>query len=499
MGRYYGSEALRNPKLQKKAIDYALDKLNPMIQNVGSQSLNQLSTKIRPNRKYKTDRKDLDGGGIDIHKWIGKIPKPKAGWTPSDYKYMGPYNPLNKQLEYDRNTGEVTKWHVQPYNKVDEIAAHHDICCDMGKNKGECDKQMVKSLDMIPYGQMPKWGQTARFLINTKQKLGLGVKKPKKRKKPSSEENWQEKLADELHKPIKRNFTRRRVIVNHIDQVWCSDLVEMQQFSKWNKGFRYLLMVLDVFSKYGWIVPLKDKKGETVVEAFKSIFKEGRKPQYLWTDKGKEYYNKHVKELLDKNGITLYSTENEEKSSVCERWNRTIKTKMWKQFTIQGNTQYLDILPKLVKQYNNTKHSSIKMTPIEASKKKNQGIVYFNLYGDMKQVSSKPKFKVGDKVRISKYKRNVFDKGYTPNWTEEVFTVDKIQYTNPITYKIKDLMGEDIKGSFYEPELLKAKQDVFRIDKVIQRDYKKKQALVKWKGYSDEFNSWIPMKDLKHI
>ena len=179
MGRYYSSEALRNPKLQEKAIDYALDKLNPMIQNVGSQALDQLSTKIRPKKKYKTNRKDLDGGSLDIHKLIGKIPKPKAGWTPGGYKYMGPYNPLDKQLEYDRNTGEVTKWHVQPYNKVDEIAAHHDICYDMGKNKGECDKQMVKSLDMIPYGQMPKWGQTARFLINTKQKLGLGVKKPK--------------------------------------------------------------------------------------------------------------------------------------------------------------------------------------------------------------------------------------------------------------------------------------------------------------------------------
>ena len=157
----------------------------------------------------------------------------------------------------------------------------------------------------------------------------------------------------------------------------------MQKFSRWNKGYRYLLMVLDVFSKYGWIVPLKDKKGETVMNAFKTIFKEGRKPQYLWTDKGKEYYNKHVKELLDENKITLYSTENEEKSSVCERWNRTIKTKMWKQFTVQGNTQYLEMLPKLVKQYNNTRHSSIKMTPTEASKKKNEGVAYFNLYGDM--------------------------------------------------------------------------------------------------------------------
>ena len=143
--------------------------------------------------------------------------------------------------------------------------------------------------------------------------------------------------------------------------------------------------------------------------------------------------------------------------------------------------------------------SSIKMTPTEASKKNNEGVVYFNLYGDMEQISSKSKFKIGDKVRISKYKRKTFDKGYTPNWTEEILTVDKIQYTNPITYKIKDLNNEEIHGSFYEAELLKAKQDVSRIDKVIKREYKKKLALVKWKGYNDDFNSWIPVQDLTNI
>ena len=315
----------------------------------------------------------------------------------------------------------------------------------------------------------------------------------------SEDKNWQQQLAEELHKPIKRNFTRRRVLVNHVDEVWCSDLVEMQQFSKWNEGYRYLLMVLDVFSKYGWIIPLKDKKGETVSEAFKTILIEGRTPVYLWVDKGKEYYNKHVKDLLEKNNIRMYSTENEEKSSVCERWNRTIKTKMWKQCTVQGNTQYLDMLPKILKQYNNTKHSSIKTTPIEASKKMNEGIVYLNLYGNMETSKQKPKFKIGDKVRISMYKRKVFDKGYTPNWTEEVFTIDKIQYTNPITYKLKDLNNEEIQGSFYEPELLRAKQVVFRIDKVLRRYYKKKRALDKWKGYNDNYNSWIPIKDLKTL
>ena len=185
-----------------------------------------------------------------------------------------------------------------------------------------------------------------------------------------------------------------------------------------------------------------------------------------------------MKELLEKNGKILYSTENEEKPSVCERWNGTIKTKMWKEFTVQGNTPYLDILPKILSQYNNTKRSSIKMTPVEACKKKNESTVYFNLYGNMAQLSSKPRFKVGDKVRISKYKKKVFDKGYTPNWTEEIFLVDKIQSTNPITYRLKDLNNE-IQDRFYEPELVKAKQDIFRIDKVIRRDYKKKQALVK--------------------
>lgn len=133
---------------------------------LGSQGLNGITDNIQ---HYK-------GKGMDVHKWIGKLPKPKAGFTPSKYKHMGPYNPLHKQLAYDKNTGELTKWYVQPYNKVDEIAAYHDICYEMGKNKGDCERRVVKSLDQIPYGEMPKWGQTGRFFINTKQKLGLGVK-----------------------------------------------------------------------------------------------------------------------------------------------------------------------------------------------------------------------------------------------------------------------------------------------------------------------------------
>ena len=183
MGRYGTSELMRNKNLQKKAVNYGINKLTPFIQDSVGTALDQLSTKVIPNKKYKTDRPELDGRGIDVHKWIGKLPNPKAGWTPGKYKYMvGPCNRLEKQLSYNPETGEVTEWKVKPYNKVDEIAAYHDICYDMERNKGDCDKEMVQSLGNIPYGEMPKWGSTARFLINTKQKIGLGLRKNAKRR-----------------------------------------------------------------------------------------------------------------------------------------------------------------------------------------------------------------------------------------------------------------------------------------------------------------------------
>ena len=262
----------------------------------------------------------------------------------------------------------------------------------------------------------------------------------------------------------------------------------MSAFSKDNEGVNFLLLVIDIFSKYGWIIPLKDKKGETVAKELKTIFKE-RKPEKLWTDKGKEFYNKNVKDLVE-----LYSTENEEKSSIVERWIRTIKEKMWKYFTDNNTYTYIGILPDLVEDYNNTVHSSAKLTPVEASKKKNELTVWRNLYPDRLKIHDlTPKFSVGDEVRISK-KKKTFEKGYTTRWTEEIFTITEIQNTNPITYKIADLQGEEIDGTFYEPELQKTEQQVFRIEKVIEK--RKNKSLVKWKGYSDKFNSWVNNKDL---
>ena len=310
--------------------------------------------------------------------------------------------------------------------------------------------------------------------------------------------DWSQQLADELHKPITRNFSKRNVISYGIDKIWAADLVEMQKFNKWNKGVKYLLLVIDVFSKYGWIAPLKDKKTESVSLAFDEIFKKAeRKPVMLWTDKGSEFISKHFKEFLKKKKIKLYHTETEEKSSIVERWNRTMKNRMWKMFSANNNTVYWDKLDKLVNVYNNTKHSSTKMTPTEASKKENEEKVFINLYGDLIYLKpKKPKFSIGDKVRISKYKRRVFDKGYTRNWIEEVFVIDKIFPTKPVTYHIVASLGEEIEGSFYEKELQKAKQQTSRIEKVVRRDNKKKKALVKWKGYSDKFNSWVSFEDL---
>ena len=289
--------------------------------------------------------------------------------------------------------------------------------------------------------------------------------------------DWSQQLAEELHKPITRNFRKRRVISYGIDKIWTGDLVEIQKFSKWNKGIKYLLTVIDVFSKYGWIVPLKDKKTESVSLTFDTLFKKcKRKPEMLWTDKGSEFISKHFKEFLKKNKIKLYHTENEEKSSIFERWNKTMKDKMWKMFSANNSTVFWDKLDKLVDNYNNTYHSSIEMTPTEASKKENEKQVFANLYDDLIYLKPKnPKFSIGDKVRLSKYKRKVFDKGYTPNWTEEVFVVDEILLTKPVTYKIVDLLGEKVKGSFYEKELQKAKQQTFRIEKVVRRDNKKKR------------------------
>ena len=248
----------------------------------------------------------------------------------------------------------------------------------------------------------------------------------------------------------------------------------MQLISKFNKGFRFLLCVIDIYSKYAWVVPLKDKKVVSIVNAFQSILKKSnRKPNKIWVDKCSEFYDRSMKSWLEKDDIEMYSRYNEGKSVVAERFIGTIKKKIYKYMTSISKNVYIDKLDDIVHKYNNKKHRTIKMKPID---------VKDNTYIDFgKEVSDDdPKFKVGDHVRISKYK-NIFAKGYTPNWSEEIFVIKKIKNTVPWTYVINDLNGEEITGTFYEKELQKIDQQEFRIEKVIKK--KGDKLYVKQKGY----------------
>ena len=254
----------------------------------------------------------------------------------------------------------------------------------------------------------------------------------------------------------------------------------MQLISKYNRGIRYLLCVIDLFSRYAWVIPLKNKKGESIVEGFKKILDDSnRKSNKIWVDQGSEFYNDKFKSFLKENDIEMCSTFNEGKSIVAERFIKTLKNKICKHMTSICKHVYFNDLDDIVKKYNNTVHSSIKMKPKDVT-----DIKYVEYSEETNKKS--PKFKVGDNVRISKYK-NILAKGYTPNWSEEAFVVNKVQNNVPWTYWVNDLNGEEIKGSFYDKELQKPNQKEFRIEKVIKK--KGDKLNVKWKGYNSSFNS----------
>ena len=203
------------------------------------------------------------------------------------------------------------------------------------------------------------------------------------------------KLAKELHKPIIRNFKKITVSSEFKDNIWGADLADMQLISKVNKGFRFLLCVIDIFSKYVWVVRLKDEKGVSIVDAFQKILaKWRRKPNKIWVDKGSEFYNNSFTKWL-KDDTEMYSIHNEGKSVVAERFIRTLKTKIYKYMTSISKNVYIDKLDDIVDEYNNTYHRTIKMKPVD---------VKDNTYIDFKKESNdkNPKFKVGDHVRISK-------------------------------------------------------------------------------------------------
>ena len=220
-----------------------------------------------------------------------------------------------------------------------------------------------------------------------------------------------------------------------------------------------------------------------LLKDFKKILSLSRKPNKIWVDHGSEFYNNKFKKFSKENNIEMYSTHNEGKSVVAKRFIKTLKNKIYKHMTTIGKNIYFDVLNDIVDEYNNTIHDSIKMKPKD---------VTFVEYSEETNKKN-PKFKVGDHVRISKYK-NIFAKGYTPNLSEEIFVINKVRDTILWTYLSNYLNGEEIKVSFYEKESQKTDQKEFRIEKVIKK--KGIKLFFKWKGYDNSFNSWVNKKDI---
>ena len=217
----------------------------------------------------------------DIHKVIGKIP----GFVLPKHRYTGTYKPLHLQLDPQDNPLPGN----EPYNAVDAISMRHGISYrddETSAGKHECDRKMLAELNaLVPNGRRENVDrQLVRSIIGLTHLMGLGI-------------HWTNQLGNGLHKPVRRRFDKRTVFAKQVDDIWAADLVDMSSFSRSNKGYKYLLIVIDVFSKYGWIVPLKTKTGKEVAQAFRKLFISGH-PSRLWTDKVTQFYNQQLKTVL---------------------------------------------------------------------------------------------------------------------------------------------------------------------------------------------------------
>ena len=275
--------------------------------------------------------------------------QPKFG-----YKYLGPYNPLDKQILYDKQTGNILEYYDKPKNILDKIASKHDTCYSVGKNKNDCDRIMVNEIDNIPYKQR-SWGSFAiKQIINTKQKLGMG--------------NFtMEELSEELNKPVINKFERKKVIVNHIDEIHSSDLVNMSKYSKMNKGYKYIFTNIDIFSKYAWSFPLKTKTITEIKSCFEKILMKN-KPKYIWSDQESAFFSKEMQKFFEDNNVKIYYTYSNLKAVFIDWFNRSLRELMMKEFAKNNNIIWYNILPNLIKTYNNRYHHTIKMKPIDVNK-----------------------------------------------------------------------------------------------------------------------------------
>ena len=282
------------------------------------------------------------------------------------------------------------------------------------------------------------------------------------------EKQQQQQLAKEVFSPQITKFKRQRIIPLYKDETWSADLIDKSSLSNYNNNYKFILTVIDMFTNYAWAIPLKNKSDLSITNGFKTILSEGRKPEKLWVDRGSEFYNKTFKSLLKEygtgktaSGIELYSTYSDLKAVFTERFNRTLLHIMNKPMFINGDGNWVNILNDAVVTYNNNIHSTINMTPVDASNNPDKVKYTFSFK------NIKPKLKFGDYVR-NVDKRNIFSKGYTSNWNRELFKVNEVLKTQPPTYKIEDINGEIIEGKYYAQELSKSEFDFESNNKVLE-------------------------------
>ena len=239
-------------------------------------------------------------------------------------------------------------------------------------------------------------------------------------------------------KPPKKNYVTNKTDVYFIDDIWSLDILDLKDYGpENNRGYRYVLVIIDNFSKFGWTTPLKNKNGITIKDSFENILTSSkRKPNLIETDRGKEFYNNIFQDYLNKNNIKLYSRNSSYGAVFAERFNRTIRDLLKKIVFENGDANWIDVLPTITKQYNNKVHSSTKLSPKDASLKKNEGLVYKNLLDKRKKV--KPKYEIGDLVRTADLKKT-FSKGDTTNWSYKLYKITEIINDTIPSYKIDNL------------------------------------------------------------
>ena len=391
---------------------------------------------------------------IDIHKIItgnpisknlmkpwGSNTKPNSFRGKMFNRYTGPGNDLKQQLDFNPYTVEIYKVHDQPSSNNDRCSMLHDVKYTVAENIGR-DSKDIKNLKLKAdkecldcFKVRTPYNLAAYSAIKSKKLLGLG-------------NNFtMEDLSNELNKGIINKFERKKVIVNHIDEIHSCDLVDMVKYSKVNRGYKYIFTNIDIFSKYVWSFPLKSKTVKEIKSCFQKIYKE-RKPKYIWSDQESAFFSKEMLKFFEDNNVKIYHTYSNLKAVIIERFNRSLRQLMMKSFVKNNNTVWYNILPELIKTYNNRYHRTIKMKPINVNKT-NEKYIKNNFY--TYNVTNKiPKFKINDLVRISLKRRQLF---YKPTgnikWSEELFKIYRINKSNVITYQLKDMNDEIIKGIFY--------------------------------------------------